>query len=457
MVLYQEDPGRASMERIGGEDTGVPTSIRKVVVSSFIGTTIEWYDYFIYGTAAALVFPALFFPDFSELAGTLLSFSTFAVGFAARPLGGIIFGHYGDRIGRKAMLVTTLLIMGIATFLVGCLPGFDQIGIWAPVLLVVLRLTQGLGLGGEWGGAVLMSVEHSPPERRGLNGSWPQMGAPAGLVLATGVFAAVSAITGDAFEVWGWRVPFLLSIVLIVVRLFIRLRIYESPAFSQVRESGTEARMPIVDVLRSYPKNVVLGVGSRIGIDAAFYILAVYSLTHISTNLGLSQNIGLLAVSIAALIEVFSIPSFGSVSDRVGRKPVLIGGAALLGIWMFPFFGLLNTKSAILIILATIVGLSIAHAAVYSSQGSFYAELFGTRVRYSGASFSYQVSGIFGGALAPIIATWLYPQGGTTLIAAYIAALCALSVMCYALAPETYRKDIYAEEPQERQLVTEQG
>ncbi len=333
------------MERIGGEDTGVPSSIRKVVVSSFIGTTIEWYDYFIYGTAAALVFPALFFPDFSELAGTLLSFSTFAVGFAARPLGGIIFGHFGDRIGRKAMLVTTLLIMGVATFLVGCLPTFDQIGVWAPILLVVLRLTQGLGLGGEWGGAVLMSVEHSPPEQRGLNGSWPQMGAPAGLVLATGVFAAVSAITGDAFEVWGWRVPFLLSIILIGVGLFIRLRIYESPAFNQVRESGTEARMPIIDVLRTYPKNVALGVGSRIGIDAAFYILAVYSLTHISANLGLSPNIGLLAVSIAALIEIFTIPSFGSLSDRVGRKPLLIGGAALLGIWTFPFFGLLNTKS----------------------------------------------------------------------------------------------------------------
>jgi MHS family shikimate/dehydroshikimate transporter-like MFS transporter len=445
------------MERIGGEDTGVPSSIRKVVVSSFIGTTIEWYDYFIYGTAAALVFPALFFPDFSELAGTLLSFSTFAVGFAARPLGGIIFGHFGDKIGRKAMLVTTLLIMGVATFLVGCLPTFDQIGVWAPILLVVLRLTQGLGLGGEWGGAVLMSVEHSPPEQRGLNGSWPQMGAPAGLVLATGVFAAVSAITGDAFEVWGWRVPFLLSIILIGVGLFIRLRIYESPAFSQVRESGTEARMPIIDVFRTYPKNVALGVGSRIGIDAAFYILAVYSLTHISANLGLSPNIGLLAVSIAALIEIFTIPSFGSLSDRVGRKPLLIGGATLLGIWTFPFFGLLNTKSTILIILATIVGLSIAHAAVYAVQGSFYAELFGTRVRYSGASFSYQFSGIFGGALAPLIATWLYPQGGTTLIAAYVAALCALSVVCYVLAAETYRKDIYAEDSQERRLVAEQG
>jgi MFS transporter, MHS family, shikimate and dehydroshikimate transport protein len=386
-----------------------------------------------------------------------LSFSTFAVGFAVRPLGGVIFGHYGDKIGRKAMLVTTLLIMGVATFLVGCLPTFDQVGVWAPILLVALRLVQGLGLGGEWGGAVLMAVEHSPDDQRGLNGSWPQMGVPAGLVLGTGVFAAVSAISGNAFEVWGWRLPFLLSIVLIGVGLFIRLSIYESPAFSRVRESGTEARMPIVDVLRTYPRNVLLGVGSRIGIDAAFYILAVYSLTHISTNLGLSQNIGLLAVSIAALIEIFTIPAFASLSDRVGRKPVLIAGAALLGVWPFPFFALLNTESTLLIILALVVGLAVAHAAVYGVQGSFYAELFGTRVRYSGASFSYQISGIFGGALAPLIATSLYPTGGTALIAVYVAAVCALSILCYALAQETYRKDIYEEEPQERQLIAEQG
>ena len=444
------------MERLGGEDAGMQTSIRKVVVASFIGTTIEWYDYFIYGTAAALVFPQLFFPDFSPLAGTLASFATFAVGFAARPLGGVIFGHYGDKIGRKAMLVTTLLIMGIATFLVGCLPTFDQIGIWAPILLVALRLVQGLGLGGEWGGAVLMAVEHSPEDQRGLNGSWPQMGVPAGLVLGTGVFAAVSAISGGGFEVWGWRVPFLLSIILIGVGLFIRLSIYESPAFSRVRESGTEARMPIVDVLRTYPRNVLLGVGSRIGIDAAFYILAVYSLTHISTNLGLSQNVGLLAVSIAALIEIFTIPAFASLSDRVGRKPLLIGGAALLGLWTFPFFWLLNTESTLLIIFAVVVGLAVAHAAVYGTQASFYAELFGTRVRYSGASFSYQISGIFGGALAPLIATSLFPAGGTTLISVYVAAVCVLSILCYALAQETYRKDIYAEDPQERQLVAEQ-
>src|ERR671921_2880664 len=444
------------MERIGGEDTGVPSSIRKVVVSSFIGTTIEWYDYFIYGTAAALVFPALFFPDFSEFAGTLLSFSTFAVGFAARPLGGVIFGHFGDKIGRKAMLVTTLMIMGVATLLVGCLPTFDQIGVWAPILLVVLRLTQGLGLGGEWGGAVVMSVEHSPPEQRGLNGSWPQMGAPAGLVLATGVFAAVSAIPGDAFEVWGWRIPFLLSIILIAVGLFIRLRIYESPAFSQVRESGTEARMPIVDVLRTYPKNVAIGVGSRIGIDAAFYILAFYSLDHIATNLGLSENIGLIGVTVAALIEIFTIPLFASLSDRVGRKPLLLASSAFLGVWVFPFFWLLNTKSTALIVVAIVIGLALGHAAVYGVQASFYAELFGTRVRYSGASFSYQISGIFGGALAPIIATALYPTGGTLLISVYIAAVCALSVVCYALAAETYRKDIYEEEPAERRLVAEQ-
>src|SRR5215211_5967880 len=442
------------MERLGGEDTGMPSSIRKVVVASFISTTIEWYDYFIYGTAAALVFPALFFPEFSDLAGRLLSFSTFAVGFAARPLGGVIFGHYGDRIGRKAMLVLTLLIMGTATFLVGLLPTFEQIGVWAPILLVVLRLVQGLGLGGEWGGADLMAVEHSPEDQRGLNGSWPQMGVPAGLVLGTGAFALVGAVSGEA--AWAWRVPFLLSAILIAVGLFIRLSIYESPAFSQVRESGTEARMPIVDVLRTYPRNVLLGVGSRIGIDAAFYILAVYSLTYITANLGLTESVGLTAITIAALIEIFTIPAFASLSDRIGRRPLLIGGAVFMGIWTFLFFALLSTESTVLIVFAAVMGLSVGHAAVYGTQGSFYAELFGTRVRYSGASFSYQISGIFGGALAPIIAASLFPIGGATLISVYIAVLCALSVICYFLADETYRKTIYEEEPAERRLVAEQ-
>ncbi len=446
------------MERIGGEDTGLPTSIRKVVVASFIGTTIEWYDFFIYTTAAALVFPQLFFPSFEPLAGTLASFATYAVGFLARPLGGVIFGHYGDKIGRKAMLVTTLLIMGIATFVVGLLPTYETIGIWAPILLVVLRLLQGLGLGGEWGGAVLMAVEHSPDDKRGLNGSWPQMGVPAGLVLGTGAFAAVSAISGEAFVTWGWRVPFLLSILLIALGLYIRLAIYESPAFSRVRESGTEARMPIVDVFRTYPKNVLLAVGSRIGIDVVFYIFAVYVLTYVSTNLGLPRNLGLIAISIAALIEIFTIPAFASLSDKVGRRPVLMAGAAFLGLWIFPFFWLLDTRSASLIILAVIVGLSLGHAAVYGTQASFYAELFGTRVRYSGASLGYQLAGIFGGALAPIVATALYAAtGGPGLIGVYVAVLCLLSIVCVYLADETFRRDIYEDEPQERQLIAEQG
>jgi metabolite-proton symporter len=435
----------------------MPTSIRKVVVASFIGTTIEWYDYFIFVTAASLIFPDVFFPGFGETTGKILAYTTFAVGFVARPVGGVIFGHYGDRIGRKSMLVATLLIMGSATFLVGLLPGYDAIGVLAPILLVVLRLLQGLGLGGEWGGAVLMAVEHSPEDRRGLNASWPQMGVPAGLVLGTGVFALVSSLSGDALLTWGWRVPFLLSVILIATGLFVRLSIYESPAFSQVRESGTEADMPILDVLKTYPKNVALGVGSRIGIDAAFYILAFYSLDHIASNLGLSENLGLIGVTIAALIEIFTIPFFASLSDRVGRKPLLIVSSAFLGLWIFPFFWMLNTGSTVMIIAALVIGLSLGHAAAYGVQASFYAELFGTRVRYSGASFSYQISGIFGGALAPIIATTLYPTGGTILISFYIAAVCALSVLCYALAAETYRKDIYAEEPQERRLVEQQG
>jgi MFS transporter, MHS family, shikimate and dehydroshikimate transport protein len=373
------------MDRVGGEDTGMPTSIRKVVVASFIGTTIEWYDYFIFVTAASLIFPDVFFPGFGETTGKILAYTTFAVGFVARPVGGVIFGHYGDRIGRKSMLVATLLIMGSATFLVGLLPGYDAIGVLAPILLVVLRLLQGLGLGGEWGGAVLMAVEHSPEDRRGLNASWPQMGVPAGLVLGTGVFALVSSLSGDALLTWGWRVPFLLSVILIATGLFVRLSIYESPAFSQVRESGTEADMPILDVLKTYPKNVALGVGSRIGIDAAFYILAFYSLDHIASNLGLSENLGLIGVTIAALIEIFTIPFFASLSDRVGRKPLLILSSAFLGLWIFPFFWMLNTGSTVMIIAALVIGLSLGHAAAYGVQASFYAELFGTRVRYSGA------------------------------------------------------------------------
>lgn len=425
------------MEAIGGEHVGQTRSIRQVVVASFVGTALEWYDYFIYGTAAALVFPALFFPGFSPLAGTLASFATFAVGFFARPVGALVFGHYGDKIGRKTMLVLTLLIMGIATFLIGVLPSYETIGVLAPVLLVVLRLSQGFAVGGEWGGAVLMAVEHSGRERQGFHGSWPQMGAPAGLALATAVFAVFSALPEGQFLAWGWRMPFLLSFVLVAVGLYIRSRIPETPAFSEVAESETEAQAPIIEVFRRYPKNVALATGARISIDVAFYIFAVYSLSYVGTQLGLPGSTILLGLFIASVIEMFTMLGFGALSDRLGQRLVFIAGAAFLGLFAFPYFWMLNTKSTLMIWLAVILGLSVGHAAAYGPMASFIARLFDTRVRYSGTAMSYQLAGVLGGALAPFIAVLLYTAaGGTILISVYMAMLCVLSVVCVYLASD---------------------
>ncbi len=294
-------------------DEGRTQSVRKVALASFVGTTIEWYDFFLYGTAAALVFGDLFFPEAEPLVGTLLAFSTYAVGFAARPIGGIVFGHFGDRIGRKSMLVLSLLIMGIATFLIGLLPTFASIGVMAPILLVVLRFAQGIGVGGEWGGAVLMSVEHAPKGRRGFFGSWPQMGVPAGLLLSTSVFAIVQAMTSEAaFLSWGWRIPFLVSAVLVGVGLFIRLRIMESPAFQRVKETKTEAPKPIVDVVRKYPREVLVAMGMRVAENGAFYILTVFVLAYGEDELGLSKGTMLTGVIIAAAIGLVTVPLFGA-------------------------------------------------------------------------------------------------------------------------------------------------
>jgi MHS family shikimate/dehydroshikimate transporter-like MFS transporter len=440
------------MERVGGEHEGQTSSIRQVVAASFIGTAIEWYDFFLYGTAAALVFPALFFPEFSELAGTLAAFSTYAVGFAARPLGGIVFGHYGDRIGRKTMLILSLLIMGIATFLIGLLPTFEQVGVLAPVLLVVLRFCQGIGVGGEWGGAVLMAVEHSPEGRRGFYGSWPQMGVPAGLLLANLVFAATSAWLPEA---WGWRVPFLLSIVLVGVGLFIRLRILETPAFRQVQESHTEADMPIVDVVRTYPKNVLLAMGMRVAENGTFYILTAFVLSYITAELGLEQGTGLTGVIIAATIGLFTIPLFGALSDRVGRRPVYLFGAVFSLLFAFPFFWLLNTEVAPLIWLAIVLGVNLGHDSMYGPQAAYFSELFGTRVRYSGASLGYQLASVFAGGLAPLIATALLAASGYTAVAVYMAIMALITVVSVILASETFREDIYRTQAEERRLIAE--
>src|ERR671938_1053283 len=299
------------MERFGGEGTGQTSDIRQVLGASFIGTTIEWYDFFLYGTAATLVFGQLFFPGGDPLISTLSALGTFAVGFVVRPLGGIIFGHFGDRLGRKATLVLTLTMMGAATFLIGLLPTFDQLGVLAPILLVLLRTIQGLGVGGEWGGAALMTVEYAPEDKRGYYGSWPQMGVPAGLLLATGVFGAVSFLPNEQFLAWGWRIPFLLSIILVGVGLFIRARLLETPSFREVQESHTEALMPVIEVFRNYPKNVFLAIGARVASDGSFYVFSVFILDYATRTLGLERWVILTGISVACALELFTIPLFG--------------------------------------------------------------------------------------------------------------------------------------------------
>jgi metabolite-proton symporter len=437
---------------------GETRDIKKVATASFIGTTIEWYDFFLYGTAAALVFGDLFFPEAEPLVGTLLAFSTYAVGFAARPIGGIVFGHYGDRIGRKSMLVLSLLIMGIATFLIGVLPTFASIGIMAPLLLVILRFAQGIGVGGEWGGAVLMSVEHAPNGRRGFFGSWPQMGVPAGLLISTGVFALVQAITSEAaFMSWGWRVPFLASALLVVVGLFIRLRIMESPAFERVKETKTEARKPIVDVVRKYPREVLVAMGMRVAENGCFYILTVFVLAYGEEELGLAKGTMLTGVIIAAALGLVTVPLWGALSDRVGRKPLYLAGAVITTLWAFPLFGLMNTETPVLIWLSIVVGINLGHDLMYGPQAAYFSELFGTRVRYSGASLGYQLASVFAGGFAPLIATALLAANGgdPTLVALYMVGLGLITVVATLLAPETMHKDVHEAEDEERELVRE--
>jgi metabolite-proton symporter len=428
-----------------------PSSVRKVIVASLIGTSLEWYDFFIYGTAAALVFNKLFFPDFEPLVGTLLAFTTYAVGFVARPLGGVIFGHYGDKLGRKNVLVVTLLLMGIATFAIGVMPTYATIGVWAPILLVALRFLQGLGLGGEWGGAVLMTLESGDPQRRGLNASWPQVGVPIGLLLANGALSLMGALTTEAeFASWGWRVPFLLSGVLVIVGLWIRLTIAESPLFRELEVSDKKVRAPIVDVVRLYPKQVALAIGARVGVDVAFYTFVLFITTYVVTYLELPSSYALNAVLIAAACQVFLIPWFGILSDRLGRRPVYLFGAIGAAIWVFVFFALLDTGRLVLIVLATVVAL-VLHAAMYGPQASFITEMFPTKVRYSGSSMGYQLAGIVGGALAPIISVALLDRFDTSLVVSvYVVATLALTTVCVLAAPETSKVDLKSDPVDER-------
>jgi metabolite-proton symporter len=416
-------------------------SIRPVILASFIGTTIEWYDFFLYGTAAALIFNRLFFPNVDPLVGTLSSFGTFAVGFVARPLGGLVFGHYGDRLGRRSMLVYSLVIMGVATFLIGLLPTYASIGVWAPVLLVVLRCAQGIGVGGEWGGAVLMAVEHSPPGRRGLSGSWPQMGVPAGLFLSTVVFAVCSSqMTDEQFLAWGWRLPFLLSLALIAVGIFIRLKIMETPAFTSLQQAGRREARPIVTAIRTHRRSLLLAMGMRVAENGLFYVYTVFVLSYGPAELGLPRETMLTGVTLAALAGLVAIPCYGALSDRVGRRPVYLFGAAFSLVYALPFFLLLDTRSAGIVWLAIVVGVAVGHNAMYGPQAAYFSELFGASVRYSGASLSYQLSSVVSGGLAPFIATALLAWKGRGAVAAYMMLLASITLAATYLAEETYRR-----------------
>jgi metabolite-proton symporter len=415
------------------------TSIKKIVGASLIGTTIEWYDFFLYGSAAALVFNQLFFPDSDPLTGTLLAFLTYAVGFVARPLGGLIFGHFGDRFGRKSLLVVSLLLMGAATFLIGCLPTYEGVGAAAPILLTTLRLVQGFALGGEWGGAVLIVSEHGEASRRGFWASWPQAGAPGGNLLATGVLAALAAWQSDeTFLAWGWRVPFLLSGVLVFIGLWIRLTISESPVFQQAEP---EQAPPIVGVLRHHWRDVLTAIGARMAENISFYLITVFVITY-AKNTGIDNSTVLNAVLISSAIHFVTIPMWGALSDRIGRRPIYLAGAAGAGVWIFAFFPLIDTGNFLAITLAVTVGL-LFHGMMYGPQAAFFAELFGTRMRYTGVSIGAQLSAIVAGALAPIIAVTLLRDFGSSVpISVYLAAASVITLVAVYAAKETQGRDL---------------
>jgi metabolite-proton symporter len=414
-----------------------------VAIASFIGTTIEWYDFFLYGTASALIFGRLFFPNYDPLTGALASFGTYAVGFAARPIGGIVCGHFGDRIGRKSMLVLTLLIMGIATFLIGLLPTYESIGIWAPILLVLLRVAQGFGVGGEWGGAVLMAVEHSPKGRRGFYGSWPQVGVPAGLLLSTVVFRQVSKLPAEALFSWGWRIAFLLSILLVGVGLYIRLAVVEPPVFTEIKQKQTTSRMPVLDALRHHPWSVIQAMGARIAENGAFYLYTVFILTYATQpRIGFSSASVLGAISLAAVIEIFAIPFYGWLSDKLGRRPVYLFGAIFTGVFAFPFFWLVETSTTSLMVLGVVSALVFGHAAMYGPQASFFSELFGARVRYSGASLGYQLASVIAGGLSPLIATGLLRRTGSSWpISIFVIIMSVITTVAVFWTTETAHRE----------------
>jgi MFS family permease len=417
-------------------ESSAPTatsSRRRAVLASTVGTTIEWYDFFLYNTAAALIFPALFFPKAGGYNGILLAFATQFVGFAARPIGAAIFGHFGDRAGRKAMLVATFVLMGVSTFLIGLLPGFSTLGYVAPVLLVLLRIGQGLGVGGEWGGSVLLAMEWGSKRRRGLMASWPQLGVPLGLILSTGLVSVMSK--SSSFTSWGWRVPFLISIVLIGVGLYVRLRVLETPEFTSVQEQKAVARQPVFDVVRKHWGMILGSAFIRLAEQAPFYIFTVFVLTYGTTVLKLNRTDLLNDTVIAAAVGLISVPLFGYLSDHIGRRLMFGIGIVAMAVFAFPYFGLLDTKSSGLVLLAIVISLSL-HAMMYGPEASLIAEGFGPNLRYSGAGLGYQLASVIAGGPAPLIATKILSvTGSSTGVSWYMIGCCVVAMGALLLMP----------------------
>jgi metabolite-proton symporter len=421
-------------ERIEGT-----TPLRRVVMASLIGTTIEWYDFFLYNYAAAIIFNKLFFPTADPLTGTIYAFATYALGFFARPVGGIVFGHFGDRVGRKRLLMLSLILMGLATTLIGLLPTYGQIGVLAPIALVVLRLVQGFAVGGEWGGAVLLAAEHGDAGRRGFWASWPQAGVPAGNLLAVGVLAILAAVQTEAeFLAWGWRVPFILSAGLVIIGWWIRNSVAESPTYRKaVEDAESLPKVPAMDVLRESPRGLLTGAGLRVGENISYYIITAFSVTYLVEVAKLDRGTALNATLIGAAIHFFTIPFFAYLSDRIGRRPVYAFGGLGLAAFSFAFFPMLASGEMAAIVAAIAVAL-VLHGAMYGPQAAFITELFPTRTRYSGVSIAYQLTSIVAGSLAPIIALELYQQTkSATPVAIYVGIACLISGVTALLARET--------------------
>lgn len=420
---------------------------RRVLMASAVGSALEWYDFFLYGTASALVFSELFFPKLDPTMGILASFATFGVGFFARPFGGLVFGHLGDKIGRKPVLVFTLLLVGGGTFLIGLLPTYHSIGIWAPILLVVLRLVQGFGAGAEYGGAVILAVEYAPPGKRGLYGAFAPIGVTLGILLAQGVFAIFSSMPKEDFLSWGWRVPFLLSIFVIALGIYIRAKVMETPVFRQAVEKRQVLHAPVMEAIKHHPREFFVVVGARLAENGLGYLFPVFTLSYMTKQLGLPKNMVLTGLVIASFVQIFAVLGFSALSDKIGRRPVYMGAAIFCALFAFPFFMLVNTQSTPLIWLALILAIAVGVGGMFGPQAAYFAELFGPRIRYSGFAFARELGSILAGGPAPFIATWLLIQGGGApwFVAVYIIVLSLITAVAIYCGPETYRSDITAD------------